>query len=130
MDSGKFMPCDFTPGRSVRSSRRQDSGSSKQCLICFNDLKLWNHESKMLSKYLVISLLLNVPFTSCVEDDVTFVTCVPESLCNTTFSDPASLKTRSDNILHIGVSLRIIDKNNVRENATRAEFNDGFKVRH
>ena len=80
----------------------------------------------MLSKYLVISLLLDV-FISCVEDDVT---CVPELLCNTTFSDPASLKTRSDNIVHIGVSLRIIDKNNVRENATRAEFNEGFKVRH
>ena len=80
----------------------------------------------MLSKYLVISLQLYV-FISCVEDDVT---CFPELLCNTTFSDPASLKTRSDNIVHIGVGLRIIDKNNVRQNANRSEFNEGFKVRH
>lgn len=33
----------------------------------------------------------------------------------------------SNNIVHIGVSLRIIDKNNVRENATKPEFNKGFK---
>ena len=79
----------------------------------------------MLSNYLV-TLLFSVLtiFVSCDDDD-----CFPETFCNTTFSDPTSLKTVGDNIVHIGVSLRIIDKNNVKENATKPEFNEGFKVR-
>ena len=81
----------------------------------------------MLKKLLVTFLLSVLLFVSGDYDDE--ASCFPESLCNTTFSDPSSLKTMSSNIVHIGVSLRIIDNNNVRENATKPEFNEGFKVR-
>ena len=80
----------------------------------------------MLSNHFVTLLFsVLIIFVSCDDD----ADCFPEPFCNTTFSDPTSLKTMSNNIVHIGVSLRIIDKNNVRENATKPEFNEGFKVR-
>ena len=101
-----------------------------KCSICFNDLKSWKDEAIMISKQNLVTFLLSVLFlVNCDYDDDDDDVCFPESLCNTTFSDPSSLKTMSSNIVHIGVSLRIIDNNNVRENATRPEFNEGFKVR-
>ena len=127
VDSGRFYATRFLTWKNLMCSNikwRQNSGSSMQCLICFIDLQPWKYEAKMLSKHLV-TLLFSVLtiFVSCHDD------CFPKTFCNTTFSDPTSLKTMSNNIVHIGVSLRIIDKNNVRENATKPEFNEGFKVR-
>jgi len=46
-------------------------------------------------------------------------------LCNATLSDPKFLKTTSDRVIHLGVSLRIIDKNNNRE--SESDFESGFK---
>ena len=50
----------------------------------------------------------------------------PVSLCNTTFSDPRLLRSNSDNVIHIGVSLKIINKNNNREE--EEDFESGFKA--
>ena len=50
----------------------------------------------------------------------------PASLCNTTFSDPRLLRSNSDNVIHIGVSLKIINKNNNREE--EEDFESGFKA--
>ena len=50
----------------------------------------------------------------------------PASLCNTTFSDPKHLKSTSDKVIHIGVSLKIINRNNNREEADDLE--SGFKA--
>ena len=50
----------------------------------------------------------------------------PVSLCNTTFSDPKLLRSNSDNVIHIGVSLKIINKNNNREE--EEDFESGFKA--
>ena len=50
----------------------------------------------------------------------------PSSLCNPTFSDPKNLKSISDKVIHIGVSLKIINKNNNREKAD--DFESGFKA--
>ena len=47
-------------------------------------------------------------------------------LCNTTFSDPRFLKTTQDNVIHIGVSLKIINKSNNKENTN--DFDGAFKV--
>ena len=52
----------------------------------------------------------------------------PAFLCNTTFSDPSFLKTTSDGVIHIGVSLKIIPSNNHNQSKTELEFNDAFKV--
>ena len=49
----------------------------------------------------------------------------PEFLCNETFSHPSYLKTSSDRVIHIGVSLKIIQKNNNKE--TVDDFDEGFK---
>ena len=49
----------------------------------------------------------------------------PEFLCNHTFSHPSYLKTSSDRVIHIGVSLKIIQKNNNKE--TVDDFDEGFK---
>ena len=48
-------------------------------------------------------------------------------LCNTTFSDPRFLKTTKENVLHIGVSLKIINKSNNKEN--KNDFDGAFKVK-
>ena len=101
---------------------RHGAGSAEQCLICLNNHKSWKHEVRMSWKYFVT--ILNLPFINCGE----YEACFPSLLCNTTFSDPRNLKTMSDNLVHIGVSLKIIDKNNNRENVTGAEFNEAFKV--
>ena len=53
----------------------------------------------------------------------------PAFLCNTTFSDPRFLKTTSDGVIHIGVSLKIIPSNNHNQSKTELEFNEAFKVR-
>ena len=50
----------------------------------------------------------------------------PASLCNATFSDPKVLRSSSDNVIHIGVSLKIINKNNNREE--EEDFESGFKA--
>ena len=50
----------------------------------------------------------------------------PVSLCNTTFSDPKLLRSNSDNVIHIGVSLKIINKNNNREE--EEDFESGSKA--
>ena len=50
----------------------------------------------------------------------------PASLCNVTFSDPRNLISHSDNVIHIGVSLKIINKNNNREE--EEDFESGFKA--
>ena len=50
----------------------------------------------------------------------------PASLCNTTFSDPKYLKSSSDNVIHIGVILKIINKNNNREEED--DLDSGFKA--
>ena len=50
----------------------------------------------------------------------------PASLCNATFSDPKVLRSSSDNVIHIGVSLKIINKNNNREG--EEDFESGFKA--
>ena len=101
---------------------RHGAGSAEQCLICLNNHKSWKHEVRMSWKYFVT--ILNLPLINCGE----YEACFPSLLCNTTFSDPVYLKTISDNVVHIGVSLKIIDKNNNRENVTGAEFNEAFKV--
>ena len=80
--------------------------------------------------FLIILILVNVLHPNaqvqaldakCISDNF------PALLCNTTFSDPRHLKTTSDNVLHIGVSLKIINKNN--NNANNTGFDDGFKVK-
>ena len=125
VDSGRFnASLHFPPGSTVEQVRV--SGSTLQCLICLNDLKSRKDEAIMLAKHLVTLLFSVLLFVSCDNNNAS---CFPESLCNTTFSDPSFLKTMSSNIVHIGVSLRIIDNNNVKENATRPAFNEGFKVR-
>ena len=50
----------------------------------------------------------------------------PASLCNTTFSDPKHLRSNSDNVIHIGVSLKIINKNNNKEEED--DLDPGFKA--
>ena len=50
----------------------------------------------------------------------------PASLCNVTFSDPRNLRSHSDNVIHIGVSLKIINQNNNREEED--DFESGFKA--
>ena len=50
----------------------------------------------------------------------------PPSLCDSTFSDPKLLRSTSDRVIHIGVSLKIINKNNNREQAN--DFESGFKA--
>ena len=50
----------------------------------------------------------------------------PASLCNATFSDPKVLRSSSDNVIHIGVSLKIINKNNNREE--EEDFESRFKA--
>ena len=50
----------------------------------------------------------------------------PPALCNSSFSDPRLLRSSSDNVIHIGVSLKIINKNNNREKAD--DFESGFKA--
>ena len=47
-------------------------------------------------------------------------------LCNATFSDPKLLRSNSDSVIHIGVSLKIINKNNNREE--EEDFESGFKA--
>ena len=47
----------------------------------------------------------------------------PSSLCNTTFSEPQHLKTDCDQIIHIGVTLKIINNNNKDGEG----FSQGFK---
>ena len=50
----------------------------------------------------------------------------PPFLCDSTFSDPKLLRSTSDRVIHIGVSLKIINKNNNREQAN--DFESGFKA--
>ena len=49
----------------------------------------------------------------------------PSSLCNTTISDARFLKTTSEKVIHLGVSLRIIQNNNNKE--SKHDFDAGFK---
>ena len=44
----------------------------------------------------------------------------PEILCNVTFSDPRFLKTTSERVIHLGLSLKIIENDN-------RDFSAGFK---
>ena len=50
----------------------------------------------------------------------------PASLCNVTFSDPQNLRSHSDNVIHIGVSLKIINQNNNKEEED--DLDSGFKA--
>ena len=50
----------------------------------------------------------------------------PASLCNVTFSDPRNLRSHSDNVIHIGVSLKIINQNNNKEEED--DLDSGFKA--
>ena len=79
--------------------------------------------------FLIIFILVNIISihgqvkildAKCVNDNF------PSFLCNSTFSDPRYLKTTSESVLHIGVSLKIINKNN--NNANNTGFDEGFKV--
>ena len=49
----------------------------------------------------------------------------PASVCNVTLSDPRFLKTTSERVIHLGVSLRIIQDNNNKESTH--DFDFGFK---
>ena len=49
----------------------------------------------------------------------------PASVCNVTLSDPRFLKTTSERVIHLGVSLRIIQDNNNKESTH--DFDSGFK---
>ena len=49
----------------------------------------------------------------------------PASVCNVTISDPRFLKTASERVIHLGVSLRIIQDNNNKESTQ--DFDFGFK---
>jgi len=78
--------------------------------------------------FLIIFILVNIISihgqvkildAKCVNDNF------PSFLCNSTFSDPRYLKTTSESVLHIGVSLKIINKNN--NNANNTGFDEGFK---
>ena len=55
----------------------------------------------------------------------TITDCYPETLCDYNFSSPSDLKTSSDRVIHIAVSLRIIHNNNNRDSIL--DFDKGFK---
>ena len=65
-----------------------------------------------------LQLILTSPEALCAD--------YPAWLCNVTFSDPRNLRSHSDNVIHIGVSLKIINKNNNREE--EEDFESGFKA--
>ena len=50
----------------------------------------------------------------------------PASLCNATFSDPKLLRSNSHSVIHIGVNIKIINRNNNREE--EEDFESRFKA--
>ena len=70
--------------------------------------------------------MINYKIVQCLLDDD--VECIsegfPPSLCNSTFSDPKYLKCDSDQVIHIGITLKIINGNNEHGEG----FKEGFKV--
>merc|ERR1712233_79339 len=77
----------------------------------------------ILFKFFVIAIY-STQFVFC-DDSECIELNYSSFLCNTTFSDPRFLKTTKENVLHIGVSLKIINKSNNKEN--KNDFDGAFK---
>ena len=73
------------------------------------------------------TIVLQYSFINCTPDQLCRKEKFPAFLCNSSFSDPRYLKTHADDIVHIGVTLKIVDNNNNREHSSQG-FDKGFKV--
>ena len=76
---------------------------------------------KLVITFIVLTINAYCDDKICIENNF------PSFLCNTTFSDPRYLKNSKDNVVHIGVSLKIINKSNNKEKKT--DFDGPFKVK-